>query len=52
MAGVRRDHQLTLLQLGGSFATVPQIAGRESFRNWYQDNYRYAWVGARVVYNA
>ncbi|KAL1407321.1 hypothetical protein Q8F55_006743 [Vanrija albida] len=38
--------------LGGSFATVPQIAGRASFRNWYQGNYRYAWCGARVVYNA
>lgn len=38
--------------LGGSFATVPQIARRSSFRNWYQGNYRYAWVGGRVVYDA
>ncbi|KLT38504.1 hypothetical protein CC85DRAFT_289452 [Cutaneotrichosporon oleaginosum] len=38
--------------LGGSFATVPQIARRASFRNWYQGNYRYAWVGGRVVYDA
>lgn len=38
--------------LGGSYATVPQIARRESFRNWYQGNYRFAWCGARVVYDA
>jgi formylglycine-generating enzyme required for sulfatase activity len=38
--------------LGGSYATVPQIARRASFRNWYQGNYRYAWIGARVVYDA
>lgn len=38
--------------LGGSFATVPQIARRAAFRNWYQGNYRYAWVGGRVVYDA
>lgn len=36
--------------LGASFATVPRIA-RRSFRNWYQGNYRYAWAGARVVYD-
>lgn len=35
--------------LGGSWATHPRIAGRKSFVNWYQRNYLYAWVGARVV---
>lgn len=35
--------------LGGSWATHPRIAGRKSFVNWYQRNYLYAWVGARLV---
>ncbi|KAI9693514.1 MAG: hypothetical protein M1820_009202 [Bogoriella megaspora] len=35
--------------LGGSWATIPRIAGRKSFVNWFQRNYPYAWVGARVV---
>lgn len=35
--------------LGGSWATHPRVAGRKSFVNWYQRNYPYAWVGARVV---
>lgn len=35
--------------LGGSWATHPRIAGRRSFVNWYQRNYLYAWVGARLV---
>ncbi|KAF2859265.1 DUF323 domain protein [Piedraia hortae CBS 480.64] len=35
--------------LGGSWATIPRIAGRKSFVNWYQRNYKYAWAGARVV---
>ncbi|GAM34851.1 sulfatase [Talaromyces pinophilus] len=35
--------------LGGSWATHPRIAGRTSFVNWYQHNYPYAWVGARLV---
>ncbi|KAK4677990.1 Ergothioneine biosynthesis protein 1 [Podospora pseudoanserina] len=35
--------------LGGSWATHPRIAGRRSFVNWYQRNYPYAWVGARLV---
>ncbi|KAJ6444892.1 ADP-ribosylation factor family protein [Purpureocillium lavendulum] len=38
--------------LGGSWATHPRIAGRRSFVNWYQRNYPYAWVGARVVRDA
>ncbi|KAG8904859.1 hypothetical protein FRB99_001065 [Tulasnella sp. 403] len=37
--------------LGASYATVPRIAQRRSFRNWYQHNYRYAWIGGRVVYD-
>ncbi|KAJ6036701.1 Ergothioneine biosynthesis protein 1 [Penicillium herquei] len=35
--------------LGGSWATLPRIAGRSSFVNWYQHNYLYAWAGARLV---
>ncbi|WVW78327.1 hypothetical protein I302_100281 [Kwoniella bestiolae CBS 10118] len=38
--------------LGGSFATIPSIAGRKSFRNWYQANYRFSFIGARVAYDA
>lgn len=37
--------------LGGSYATISRISERRSFRNWYQRNYPYAWVGARVVYD-
>ncbi|KAL2429682.1 Ergothioneine biosynthesis protein 1 [Exophiala dermatitidis] len=35
--------------LGGSWATVPRIAGRKSFVNWYQRNYPYVWCTARLV---
>ncbi|KAF4549171.1 Histidine-specific methyltransferase-like protein [Elsinoe fawcettii] len=35
--------------LGGSWATMPRIAGRKSFVNWYQRNYPYVWAGARLV---
>lgn len=35
--------------LGGSWATHPRIAGRKTFVNWYQRNYRYIWAGARLV---
>ncbi|EFX04429.1 duf323 domain containing protein [Grosmannia clavigera kw1407] len=35
--------------LGGSWATHPRLAGRKSFVNWFQRNYLYAWVGARLV---
>ncbi|KAI3402213.1 hypothetical protein diail_142 [Diaporthe ilicicola] len=38
--------------LGGSWATHPRIAGRKSFVNWYQRNYLFAWVGARLVRDA
>ncbi|KAJ5900851.1 Ergothioneine biosynthesis protein 1 [Penicillium subrubescens] len=34
---------------GGSWATMPRIAGRTTFVNWYQHNYLYAWAGARLV---
>ncbi|KAL9711285.1 hypothetical protein Ac2012v2_005825 [Leucoagaricus gongylophorus] len=37
--------------IGGSYVTVPRIAERHSFRNWYQRNYPYPWVGGRVVYD-
>ncbi|KAK0439925.1 hypothetical protein EV421DRAFT_1819296 [Armillaria borealis] len=40
-------HQVVM---GGSYATIPRIAGRRSVRNWYQRNYPYPWVGGRVVY--
>lgn len=43
------QHQVVL---GGSFATIPRIASRKSVRNFYQHNYPFAWVGARVVYDA
>jgi len=35
--------------LGGSWATHPRIAGRKTFVNWYQRNYRFAFAGARLV---
>jgi hypothetical protein len=41
----------SLSQLGGSYATIPRIAERRSFRNWYQRNYSYPWIGARVAYD-
>ncbi|KAF8158186.1 DUF323 domain-containing protein [Crassisporium funariophilum] len=41
-------HQVVL---GGSYATIPRISERRSFRNWYQRNYPYPWVGGRVVYD-
>ncbi|KAI9571718.1 C-type lectin protein [Boletus coccyginus] len=37
--------------LGGSYATIPRLAGRRTVRNFYQHNYPYPWVGARVVYD-
>lgn len=42
---------LTSGQLGGSYATVPTLAGRESVRNWYQSNYRFSFIGGRVAYD-
>jgi len=35
--------------LGGSWATVPRIAGRKSFVNWYQRNYPFVWCTARLA---
>ncbi|ORY20909.1 hypothetical protein BCR39DRAFT_554493 [Naematelia encephala] len=37
--------------LGGSFTTISSIAQRPSFRNWYQANYRFAFIGGRVAYD-
>ena len=37
------------VMLGGSWATLPRIAGRKSFRNWYQMGYGYVWASGRVV---
>ncbi|KAI9000390.1 hypothetical protein DFJ74DRAFT_697612 [Hyaloraphidium curvatum] len=35
--------------LGGSWATVPMIAGRESFRNWYQKTYPFVFCKFRCA---
>ncbi|KAH8115420.1 C-type lectin protein [Phellopilus nigrolimitatus] len=37
--------------LGASYATIPRLAGRRTVRNFYQHNYPYAWVSARVAYD-
>ncbi|CDO77155.1 hypothetical protein BN946_scf184657.g30 [Trametes cinnabarina] len=42
-------HQVVI---GGSYATIPRLAERRTLRNYYQHNYPYAWVGARVAYDA
>ncbi|KAH7909815.1 hypothetical protein BJ138DRAFT_183280 [Hygrophoropsis aurantiaca] len=42
------SHQVVI---GGSYATIPRIAERRSVRNWYQRNYPYPWVSARVAYD-
>ncbi|KAF9268739.1 hypothetical protein L218DRAFT_970017 [Marasmius fiardii PR-910] len=36
--------------LGASYATIPRL-GRRTVRNFYQHNYPYPWVSARVVYD-
>jgi formylglycine-generating enzyme required for sulfatase activity len=38
-------------QMGGSFATIPRLAARSSWRNFYQMLYPYAWIGGRVAYD-
>ncbi|CAE6503684.1 unnamed protein product [Rhizoctonia solani] len=38
--------------LGGSFATIPRLTMRRSLANFYQHNYRYAWIGGRVCFDA
>jgi L-histidine Nalpha-methyltransferase / hercynylcysteine S-oxide synthase len=42
----RRDSKI-----GGSYLTTPRLAERRTLRNWYQRNYPYAFIGARVVYD-
>jgi len=37
--------------IGGSHALIPRITERRTVRNWFQRNYPYAWIGARVVYD-
>jgi len=37
------------VMLGGSWATLPRVAGRRTFRNWYQAGYGYVWAGGRIV---
>ncbi|POW19153.1 hypothetical protein PSHT_04954 [Puccinia striiformis] len=37
--------------LGGSWATIPRIAHRPSFVNWYQFKYPYVFAGGRVAYD-
>lgn len=39
------------VMLGGSWATIPKIAHRTSFVNWYQAKYPYVFAGARVAYD-
>ncbi|OSD01960.1 hypothetical protein PYCCODRAFT_1368312 [Trametes coccinea BRFM310] len=41
-------HQVVL---GASYATVPRLGDRRTVRNFYQHNYPYPWVGARVAYD-
>ncbi|KZT64249.1 DUF323 domain-containing protein [Daedalea quercina L-15889] len=41
-------HQVVI---GGSYATIPRLAERRTLRNYYQHNYPYAWVGARIAYD-
>ena len=41
-------HQVVL---GASYATIPRIGDRRTVRNFYQHNYPYPWVGARVAYD-
>ncbi|KAL4243417.1 DUF323-domain-containing protein [Abortiporus biennis] len=41
-------HQVVL---GASYATIPRLAERRTVRNFYQHNYPYPWVGARIVYD-
>lgn len=41
-------HQVVL---GASYATIPRLSERRTVRNFYQHNYPYPWVGARIVYD-
>lgn len=42
---------IRIRQLGGSFATIPRVASRQSLRNFYQAKYPFAWVGGRIAYD-
>lgn len=41
-----------LVICGGSYLTLPRIAGRAAHVNWYQAPYPYVLAGARVAYDA
>ncbi len=41
-------HQVVL---GASYATIPRLGDRRMVRNFYQHNYPYPWVGARIAYD-
>jgi len=41
------DHKHVVI-LGGSWATHPRVAGRRTFRNWYQRGYPYVFCGFRM----
>lgn len=45
------DDLLISPQLGASYATIPRLGERCTVRNFYQHNYPYPWVGARIVYD-
>ncbi|EKM58987.1 uncharacterized protein PHACADRAFT_249140 [Phanerochaete carnosa HHB-10118-sp] len=40
-----------MVVLGASFATAPRLGERRTVRNFYQHNYPYPWVAARVCYD-
>ncbi|GJE99421.1 hypothetical protein PsYK624_156830 [Phanerochaete sordida] len=40
-----------MVVLGASFATIPRLGERRTLRNFYQRNYPYPWVAARVCYD-
>lgn len=40
-----------MVVLGASFATIPRLGERRTLRNFYQHNYPYPWVAARVCYD-
>lgn len=42
----------TILQIGGSYATIPRLSERRTLRNYYQHNYPYPWVAGRIAYDA
>lgn len=49
---LQREHYTHVqMQIGGSYATIPRLAERRSLRNYYQHNYPYPWVAARVAYD-